>query len=203
MVMTDIYIASEDALSEAVVDRLVADENHGLNVSNRLPKKGKGYLQQKFSSLVKLAQHIPVILLVDLDSEKCPVKLISSWNKSGHIPNKMLFRVAVREVESWVLADRKGFSEFAKIPISKMPTDPESILDPKTALINLVSHYGSKDIKADIAPKANSTAKQGLLYNERLAGFVRDTWSPDEASRVSESLLRMRKNIHNLRISTK
>jgi hypothetical protein len=198
--MTDIYIATEDALSEAVVDRLIEDENHGITISIRLRRNGKGYLHQLFPSLVRLAHKIPVILLVDLDRIECPATLISSWNKSGDIPDKMLFRIAVREVESWLLADRSGFADFARAPLSKIPAKPESLFDPKDTLINIIRRYGSRDVQADILPKARSTAKEGMRYNERLACFVRDFWSPDRAAQVSDSLHRMRVYIHNLRI---
>jgi hypothetical protein len=80
--MTGLYIATEDALSEAVVSRLVEEENHGIYISNPMGRKGKGYLQQKFPSLVKLADKIPVLLLVDLDRIECPITLISSWGKA-------------------------------------------------------------------------------------------------------------------------
>lgn len=198
--MTDIYIATEDALSETVVDRLINDENHGINVSVRMRRNGKEYLHEKFPDLLNLAQNIPVILLVDQDTIECPATLISSWKKSKHIPDKMLFRVAVREIETWLLADRKGFANFSRAPLSKIPENPESLLDPKNTLINLIRRYSFKEVKADILPNAKSTAKQGLRYNERLISFVHDSWSPERASKNSDSLNRMRLRIHNLRI---
>jgi hypothetical protein len=198
--MTDIYIATEDALSESVVDRLIGDENHGINVSVKLRRNGKEYLHEKFPDLLKLAHNIPVILLVDLDNIECPATLISSWNRSGNIPGKMLFRVAVREIETWLLADRKGFANFSRVPLSKIPENPESLPDSKTTLINIIRHYSSKEVKADIVPNVKSTAKQGMRYNERLISFVRDSWSPERAAKISDSLNRMRLRMHNLRI---
>lgn len=198
--MTDIYIATEDALSEAVVDRLIEDENHGMNVSIRIRRNGKGYLQELFPSLVKLAHNIPVILLVDLDRAECPATLVSSWKKSREVPNKMLFRIAVHEIETWLLADRSGFANFARAPLSKIPANPESLFDPKNTLINIIRRYGSRDLQEDILPKTKSTAKEGMRYNEKPACFVHDLWSPDRASQTSDSLKRMRLHIHNLRI---
>lgn len=44
--MTDLYIATEDALSEAVAERIVEYVNQGLCVAVRLGRKGNTYLKQ-------------------------------------------------------------------------------------------------------------------------------------------------------------
>jgi len=42
-----LYIATEDALSEAVAERLVTEVNHGLSIAVRMGRRGNGYLKQK------------------------------------------------------------------------------------------------------------------------------------------------------------
>ena len=39
--MTGVYVATEDALSEAVAERLIQEENHGLYVTVRVGPKGE------------------------------------------------------------------------------------------------------------------------------------------------------------------
>ena len=74
--MKGVYIATEDALSEAVAERLILEENYGLTIVGRLGRKGNDYLMQKLPSLTKLACSIPVLLLTDLDRSECPAALI-------------------------------------------------------------------------------------------------------------------------------
>lgn len=114
--MTELYLATEDALSEAVAERLVKDANQGLQVVVRMGRKGNGYLKQKLPELVMLANSIPVFMLTDLDWVECPATLIADWTAGKGIPRTMMFRVAIREVEAWLLADREAFSDFVTAP---------------------------------------------------------------------------------------
>lgn len=195
---TDLYIATEDALSEAVADRLVLEVNHGLRVAVRIGRQGNGYLKKKFSSLAKTADSIPVLLLTDLDRIDCPSILLAHWRGEQIPSNGMLFRVAVREIEAWLLADREGFSNFCGIPLDKMPQHPELLDDPKLTLLSLVRRYGTQKIKAGLLPERGSSAKIGYAYNQILARFVRDTWSVILASRNADSLARACRRLQEL-----
>jgi hypothetical protein len=106
------------------------------------------------------------------------------------LPKAFLFRVAVREVEAWLMADREGFSRFSGIPVEKMPHVPEDLEDPKRDLLQLVRRYAHREIKANLLPERGSIARIGLGYNEILSRFVRDTWSIKNAVSNSESLSR-------------
>ena len=68
-----------------------------------------------------------IFLLTDLNSsEDCPPGLIHSWIK-GSINPRFFFRVAVMEVESWLMADRTGFASFLSIPIHRIPFSTDDI----------------------------------------------------------------------------
>jgi hypothetical protein len=196
--MTGIYIATEDALSEAVADRLVAEANQGLCVAVRLGRRGNSYLRKKLPELVRTAKAIPVLLLTDLDRIDCPPTLLANWRGEQIMPPGMLFRVAVREIEAWLLADRQGFAEFCGAPLDKVPERPELLDDPKKTLLDLVRRYGKRMIKAGILPERGSTAKVGLMYNQILAGFVSDSWSVVRAARNAESLGRTCRRLDEL-----
>lgn len=197
--MTEIYIATEDALSESVVDRLVVEVGRNLNVAARIRKGGNQHLRAKLPSLARTATVYPVILLTDLDSAECAPSLINDWCQGLNMPERMFLRVAVREVESWLLADRSGFSRFSRIPISQIPRNPDDIDDPKRTLMTLVRRHSARDIKADILPQPRSSATVGLGYNQVLSHFVRETWSPNRASENSDSLHRMCECVRRLR----
>lgn len=196
--MTEIYLATEDTLSEAVAERLVINANQSLQVSVRMGGKGNGYLKQKLPKLIELANSIPVFLLTDLDRLECPPALINEWSGGRSMPPTMLFRIAVREVESWLLADRNAFADFIGVSPNKIPLSPESIDDPKQVLLGLVRRYGNRAIKSEILPAPNSRSSVGLGYNQTLGRFVMDKWEPRRAVENSDSLARAYARLHEL-----
>lgn len=196
--MTEIYIATEDALSELLLEKVILEVRRDLNIAVRLGRKGNGYLKKNLPEFVKTSENIPFILLTDLDNVGCAPALINAWKDKIVLPDSMIFRVAVREVEAWLLADRVGFSSFCGAPKNKIPQNVETLADPKQLLINLVGQYGGRDIKADILPKEGSLSKVGLGYNQVLRHFVSETWVLGRANRNSDSLMRMCESIRNL-----
>jgi hypothetical protein len=199
--MTGVYIATEDALSEAVAERLILEENKGLHVGVRVGRKGNTFLRKKLPQFKEIARSIPIFVLTDLDLVECPACLIEDWNGREKLPSKMLFRVAVREIEAWLLADREGFADFSGVPLHRIPDQPETLVNPKETLLNIVRRYGKRAVKADLLPEKGSTAKIGFSYNQALCAFVKDTWSPDRAAMVAKSLHRTRYRLQELRLS--
>jgi len=197
----EIYVATEDALSEAIAERLIADENQGMSVAVRVGRRGNSYLRKNLPSYANIARTIPLLMLTDLDRGKCPTDLIDEWQGKRKLPQKMLFRVVVREIEAWLLSDRVGFADFSGIPLYRIPKHPEFLNDPKETLINLVRRYGKRSVKEDILPGRNSTARIGLAYNQSLCGFVQQLWSPAKAAQTADSLRRTIQRIHELRLS--
>ncbi|MEW6427842.1 MAG: hypothetical protein AB1568_07390 [Thermodesulfobacteriota bacterium] len=198
MAVIPLYIATEDALSETVAERLVAEVNHGLVVAVRIGRRGNGYLRAKLPELRKVARSVAVLLLTDLDRTDCPPTLIADWNGDIGNPPEMLFRVAVREIEAWLLADRQGFADFFHVPMAKLPANPESIDDPKRFLLHLVSRHGRREAKSMLLPERGSKAKIGLGYNQMLGRFVADGWSIERACTTSDSLDRARRRLREL-----
>jgi hypothetical protein len=110
----------------------------------------------------------------------------------------MLFRVAVREVEAGLLADREGFSNYSGVPAEKIPRNPESLDDPKQMLMKLIRRYGCRKIKVGVLPARGSLAKIGFGYNQILVQFVREFWSPVKAAENADSLKRTCLRLHEL-----
>jgi hypothetical protein len=98
--------------------------------------------------------------------------------------------VAVREVESWLLADRGGFSQFLGISDLLVPAQPDLIADPKQTLIELARRSRRGALKTAIVPREGSTAFQGPDYNSCLGDFVRNRWDSNSARGRSPSLNR-------------
>jgi len=138
---------------------------------------------------VNASRALPHVVLTDLDQIRCAPLLRQQWGVTD-LPKSMLFRVAVRESEAWVLADRAGFADFAGIPVNKVPAAPEILADPKQELVNLVRRSRNKRLAAELVPAQGSAVSIGPLYNERLSQFVRETWSMEAAMANSPSLAR-------------
>lgn len=196
--MTEIpmTLAVEDALSEAVLRTILQQSNQAFIVSTCLRKNGYGYLKKILPGLNYAAQGMPYLVLTDLDNAECPLALISNWlNQPKH--HNLMIRVAVREVEAWLLAHREAFSEFLGISIDLIPKNVDEIADPKQFLINLVRRSRKKLLKESIVPALNSTAHIGKDYNAPLIEFVSQKWQAESAKDYSPSLARTIKTIKN------
>ncbi|WP_294052793.1 DUF4276 family protein [Thiolapillus sp.] len=189
--MTAIYVATEDALSEAVLDRIFQFFDVDIEVITWMRKNGIGYLQSKFPELVRLAGSVPVLMLVDLDRKECAPALLRDWLQNVALPDGLLFRVAVREVEAWLLADHEAFAEFARTPARQLPDKPDELEDPKQFLLNLVRRYARRPTKDALLPRKGAVSKVGVGYNTELIRFVKEIWRPDRAAEYSDSLARM------------
>src|SRR5271166_3110925 len=102
MNLIPVNLATEDELSETVLLRMLADLGR-FAVGTSYRRGGFAYLERNISGWNHAAKGIPFILLTDLDRCVCPAKLFGDWLKAPRHPN-LLFRVAVREVEAWLLA---------------------------------------------------------------------------------------------------
>jgi hypothetical protein len=181
-------IAVEDQLSEAVAAKLVNFMFGEKAISQTIIRNGYGGLKRRMPAFRKIAQHNPVWLLTDLDRAQCPATLRSIWTGGEALPKKFCFRVAVREVESWLLADRSAMAEFMGISAAKIAVKPEAIGDPKKYLLILARKAKSRTIRSELLPKKGTAASQGFGYNPILCEFVADKWSPERASEACPSL---------------
>jgi len=181
-----INLAVEDDLSEAVLMRILQTR---YDVGVCYKRGGFGHLKKNIRGFNNASKGMPHIVLTDLDRGECAPTLIEEWLPVP-IHHNLLFRVAVREVESWVIADRDRFAKFLGIRKTLVPVNVDAIDDPKECLINLARKSRRRNLREDIVPTEGSTAKQGPDYNGRLISFVEEFWNPYEAMRKSPSLER-------------
>jgi hypothetical protein len=184
-----VHIAVEDLLSEATARRLLACCRPGVAVGSVFGKTGFGYLKQKAPGFNNAAKGTPFLLLTDLDTGPCPSALIAEW-LGGPRNHNLLFRVAVREIESWVLADRKNFATFFGIKEGLVTEDPDALPDPKATLIQLARKSPKPALRKAIVPAPGTSSTIGPGYNLVLGEFVRDRWDPEAAAVRSRSLKR-------------
>ncbi len=184
-----INLAVEDSLSEAVVRKILLKSSRPYSVGICYRKGGFGYLKKKICGFNNVAKGTPFFVLTDLDNSECPATLLGEWLPVPKHPN-LLFRIAVREVESWLLADQDALSKFLGIKKESIPLDVDSEDNPKQLLINLTRKSKNRLQREAIVPSVGSTATTGPDYNGSLISFVRDHWNIQEAMCRSPSLKR-------------
>ncbi|RTD97891.1 DUF4276 family protein [Variovorax atrisoli] len=193
--MTWLVLATEDELSETVGLCLAAEA--GLEVGQQLRRGGFGYLKSRLRNFCEIALHQPVFLLTDLDRMKCASTLVDKWMGDLERPENFVFRVAVREIESWLLADHDAIRSLLGKRIGRLPLDPDSLPDPKQALLALAAR-APRDIRDDLVATEGALASQGLGYNAQLCHMVRQNWRPARAADRSPSLAKARKRLKEL-----
>jgi len=153
-------------------------------------QNGKPNLRRALTGYNDAAQGDPWLVLVDLDQEfDCASALVTDW--LPHPNHYMRFRVVVRQVESWLLADGDRFSQFFSVRRSAIPALPDNLPDSKAALLSLVATSTRRAIREDMTPRPRSGRRVGPAYTSRLIEFVtRETegWRPEIAAASSPSL---------------
>jgi hypothetical protein len=188
--MTELVVVSaavEGIVDEAVVRKLIVQT--GGRPGTVYGKNGKPYLRRQIEGYNNAAKRLPWLVLVDLDRDaECAPPLCEQW-----LPDPALylcFRVAVREVEAWLMADGESLSSFLSVARSRIAAEPEQLFDPKTEMVNLARHSRRRQIREDMVPRERSGRQVGPAYASRLMEYVETGWRPEVAAQRAESLRR-------------
>jgi hypothetical protein len=151
-------------------------------------ERGIGYIRTKIGGFNRSAKSIRYLTLVDfMDTHKpCPGHVVTTW--LPHRETNMLLRIVVRELESWLLADREGIARFLVLSLSRIPERPEEIADPKRELVNLARRSRNQRVRAGLVPEAGSRAIVGKLYTSEMIRFINDEWDIQVARNNAPSL---------------
>jgi hypothetical protein len=195
--MRYLALATEDELTETVGRRLIDEVRATCEVNLTFRQGGYGYLKSRLDTFCQIARRHPVLLITDLDTGTCAPELIERWMDGKEQPEGLLFRVAVREVESWLLADHRAIKALFGSRITRLPEQPDTLNDPKATLLKLAKQ-APRAIRNDLISERGTVASQGLGYNLRLCTFVREMWNPERAALRSDSLRRIRACLERL-----
>ncbi len=206
--MPSVNIAAEDNLSEAVIRSLLSNAPQQLKVANSYPlkkgwqddvgKSGYGYIKKSLVAFNAAAAYTPFVVLIDGDDRPCPPQTIADWLEGKPQHADLVCRVAIREAEAWLLADRSGLSDYLSVPEKWIPLDTARIKDPKRYIVRMAARSSRKEVRADLAPPKGSKGKTGPYYTQSLSSFAKDLWQISEASKHSESLRRAKAAIDGL-----
>jgi hypothetical protein len=137
-------------MDEAILRRIL--EYAGLSLGTVHGRNGKQPLLHSMAGYNNAARFAPWIVLVDMDRDcDCAPPCVQQWLPSPS-PN-MCFRIAVRAVEAWLLADRERIARWLGVAVARVPENPDDLDDPKRELVNLARRSRRRDIARDLVPR--------------------------------------------------
>ena len=188
--------AAVEGLIDAAIARRLA-QAVGFDGCTVYETGGKPRLDERLSSYNAAAKHGAWLVIRDLDRDaECAAHLINA--KLPRVSPTMCFRVAVRAVEAWVMADSDEFARVFGVAPNSLPARPDEVPDPKLAVVNLARRSRFKLVREDLVPGDGLSARVGPLYNARMVQFVQTRWRPERAASRSESLGRCLRALRRL-----
>jgi hypothetical protein len=180
-------IAYEGDTDLPFIEKLAAAA--GLDVHAKIDCSGKGYLDENIGSYNCAAAGSPWFVLRDLDNDApCAPRLDVLAQLAPE--QWMCFRIAVRELEAWLLADHMGVAEYFGISPKAIPADPDSEADPTLTLVNLTRGSSRRAIRKAMVPKPGMGVSVGPGYEAAIIEFGRQRWDLGRARVRSPSLQR-------------
>jgi len=183
-----IYAIVEGDMDAALVRRLfrlVGDAEPKV-----FTKNGRDPILKSLSKYLKAARNVPGsgwIVLIDLDRDECAPAVLAKW-ASGDLPPRLCLRIAVRQVEAWILADRDGVTRALGVGVDQVPWDVEGLLRPKRTIVDLARKSRRGAIRQALVPREASGREVGPGYTSWAIGFIRDAWNPEAAAGRAPSL---------------
>ena len=190
---TSVY---EDEITHQIMLRLYDFFQGCFSESKAIPCYGNGKMKRRINAYNNASQFGHYFIITDLDNYQCASFLIKDWlqdQRSG----KLLFRVAVHEVESWLLADRENFAAFFSISQNLVPLKPDNETDPKRIVISLAKRSRKREIREAVVP-IDEYASIGPGYNIQFQNFIQNSWDIESARKNSPSLDRAIKSLERI-----
>jgi hypothetical protein len=182
-----ISAAVEGIVDEAVVRRLIACA--GGHPGPVYGKKGRPALRQKINGYNNAAMHAPWVVLVDLNSDAdCAPPLRQDWLPTP--APRLCFRVAVRQVEAWLMADAETLAAYLGVARRTIPVAPETLPNAKVEMVNIARRSRRSAIRQDMVPREGSGRSVGPAYTSRMVEYAERHWRPEVAARRADSLRR-------------
>lgn len=183
--LTPVSVVVEGSTDSPVAERLL--KHAGLTLGRVYGLHGKSQNDLRLPGYNTAARLAPWLVLRDMDNDApCAPELVKVLlpRPSRH----MRFRIAVRAMEAWLIADPGALSTFLSVPSSQIPANPDDLADPKREIVRLAQLSTKVSIRRDMVPRAGSGASVGPGYGARIMHFVAERWRPAVAATRSPSL---------------
>lgn len=193
--MGQVFVIGEDTLCCALGEKLVKGVLGWSLAQPAVDTKGVTYLKKNLARYTQIARLHPVLCLADTDG-KCALRMRQQWLPGG-FPDRFHLRLAVPEIESWVMADRNALANFLVISEATIPERLDELHDPKQVILNLAARSRRKNIRQEVVSKSGN--KPGIGYNAHLREFLSQYWRPHIAGENSPSLARAIRRLTELK----
>lgn len=161
----------------------------GVDIPTIANKRGGSAFWKDVPRLNRSATSIKIFGLVDLERAFCPAELIERY-LGHHLAAGFILRIAVRMIESWLLADREAAAITLGVPVQKIPLQPDTVPHPKRHLIDLARRSSKASVRRALVPDPQSGALVGIGYRQFIERYVHKSWRPQVAAESSPSLRR-------------
>lgn len=189
-----VTVAVEGSTDVPVVRRILLAAGLGAGKVHGLV--GKSGLDRQLRGYNSAARFAPWFVLRDMNGDApCAGELVGRLLPAPAAG--MCFRIAVSALETWLMADTEEMARFLRVPISAIPKAPESIADPKRALVALASRSRRRVIAQDMVPASGTSARVGPGYTARIVEYATEYWRPEVAAGRSPSLERCLRALRN------
>ncbi|KAB2869260.1 MAG: hypothetical protein IT503_20530 [Burkholderiaceae bacterium] len=131
-------------------------------------------------------RHRIVLGLADLEQEVCAPAAIDKLGKPLSAGFKL--RLAVRMIESWIMADREAFAAQFGLRVADVPLQPDLLPHPKRTVVELARRSRKKLVRDAMIPAGVGLV--GAEYTAFMARFVESRWRLRHARTRSPSLER-------------
>ena len=193
--MSQIVLVGEDSLCCALGSRLVVHALPSWTLTTA-PIDTQG-VTKRIANLqrdVGIARHGSAVVCIADSDRTCPVDWLRDHLPKA-TPRQFVLRLAVREAESWRLADRHAMAEHFRVPTARIPNNPDFCDDSKQDLLGLLNQFAPASVRRDRLVNVAGQPRQGTGYNAGLRQFVQQAWQPeraaDQSSRLRRAVLRL------------
>jgi hypothetical protein len=178
----------EGELERPVAATLLKHCQHHVPLERIISKGGGGTLWSQIARFQQVAINLkrPVFVLADLERERCAPSLLARRVRFEVDP-RLVIRIAVRMLESWLLGDLEGLGAFLEIKKPSVDSPPDDLDNPKRALVELCRRSPNKELRAALVPP-NPRSIVGPGYLAAMSRFATDHWAPQRAEARSPSL---------------
>lgn len=187
----------EDMGHELVLFKILDYLGVDMNYVKPFSKRGKDYIDHNISRYAKMKPG-RIIVLRDLDNDYvCAPELKKQKLGSNQGGSNFIFRIIVKEVEAWLIADKESALNFFKLNKSVLDSVvPEDMVHPKKELLEMIrkGNLKSKEKERFYIAKPDGTLQQAYSYNAAIGEYV-EMWSIDRARENAPSLDRAIKAI--------
>jgi len=169
----------------------------GLQITETFGRKGRRYIEKNIKNFNEAAKFSAWFVLIDLDKfHKCPGVFRRELLEMAQA--SLVFRIAVVELEAWLLADREAAADFLGVSKAQITRDPEGLEYPKEYLIGLASRSRFRSIREGLVPREGSGAHVGREYVSMINEYGERRWRPEVAAEATPSLARCLEHLRSL-----